>query len=52
MVSNTDCEDQLRKTRLGQNFNLDPGFICAGGEEGNDACLGDGGSALACSVVS
>ncbi|KAJ8983011.1 hypothetical protein NQ317_014308 [Molorchus minor] len=38
------CQDKLRKTRLGEHFNLHSSFICAGGEEGKDACTGDGGS--------
>ena len=38
IISNSDCENKLRRTRLGPDFNLDPGFICAGGEEGKDAC--------------
>ena len=28
-------------SRLGPNFLLHPGFICAGGEEGKDACKGN-----------
>ena len=45
-----DCERQLKKTRLGEDFELDQGFLCAGGEEGRDACKGDGGGPLACEV--
>ena len=38
VVSNYDCENKLRRTRLGYDFKLDSGFMCAGGEEGKDAC--------------
>ena len=32
------CENNLRRTRLGPGFALHQGFLCAGGEEGKDAC--------------
>ena len=39
IVDQNTCEAQLRATRLGQSFQLDrTSFICAGGEEGKDAC--------------
>jgi len=38
VVNNHDCENKLRRTRLGYEFKLDSGFMCAGGEEGKDAC--------------
>ncbi|XP_055917330.1 phenoloxidase-activating factor 2-like [Eupeodes corollae] len=44
------CQDNLRKTRLGNYFKLNPSFICAGGERGKDTCEGDGGSPLVCPI--
>lgn len=34
-----DCEQRLRRTRLGPHFQLSrSSFVCAGGEQGKDAC--------------
>lgn len=48
VVPNENCENMIKKTRLGPTFKLHPSFMCAGGEEGRDTCTGDGGSPLAC----
>ncbi|CAG9853581.1 unnamed protein product [Phyllotreta striolata] len=42
------CQASLRKTILGNYFQLNNFFICAGGEDEMDACIGGGGSALMC----
>ncbi|XP_044315340.1 phenoloxidase-activating factor 2-like [Drosophila rhopaloa] len=47
MVDRGQCQNLLR-TRLGPTFELASSLICAGGEKDNDACTGDGGSALFC----
>ena len=40
LVPQPVCEAQLRATRLGQYFNLDKSFTCAGGKPGKDTCTG------------
>ncbi|XP_037710713.1 phenoloxidase-activating factor 2 [Drosophila subpulchrella] len=50
MVDKRTCQNQLRQTKLGSNYQLPESLICAGGELNRDACYGDGGSALFCSV--
>jgi plasma kallikrein len=44
-ITNANCQAQLRTSRLGSKFILNPSFLCAG-EPGKDACRGDGGSPL------
>lgn len=51
VVPHNQCQSSLRTTRLGSRFNLDPSFICAGGEPGRDTCKGDGGSPLICPTL-
>lgn len=48
MVTHQDCENALRTTRLGSKYKLHNSFVCAGGQDGVDACTGDGGSPLMC----
>ncbi|XP_055387040.1 phenoloxidase-activating factor 2 [Condylostylus longicornis] len=48
IVSFDTCQNELRKTRLGNTFQLHPTFVCAGGVEGVDTCEGDGGAPLVC----
>ena len=52
IVDNYACQEALRKTRLGKFFNLDPTFVCAGGDYNQDTCQGDGGGPLVCPKTS
>jgi hypothetical protein len=33
MIDYATCQSQLRSTRLGANFILDPSFVCAGNKD-------------------
>ena len=48
VVDHGACQAALAHARLGPNFRLSPGALCAGGEEGRDTCQGDGGGPLVC----
>lgn len=37
LIDSATCQGILKMTRLGKNFILDKGFMCAGGEKGKDA---------------
>lgn len=50
IIPRESCVNSLRRTRLGVYFQLHKSFLCAGGEEGYDACGGDGGSPLLCPI--
>lgn len=50
VVPRGECQNQLRSTSLTKWFELHESFICAGGETGIDACIGDGGSPLVCQI--
>ena len=46
-----DCERMLRDNVPaldGSGFELDPSFVCAGGQANEDTCDGDGGGPLLC----
>lgn len=36
-----ECQEKLRKTKLGNRFKLNPTFMCAGGEKDEDTCVGE-----------
>lgn len=48
IVEHATCQEQFQNYRLGKQFRLHESFVCAGGEEGLDACNSDGGSPLFC----
>merc|ERR1719373_1184033 len=51
-VRNDVCQEKFQDSRLGKRFRLDPSFMCAGGQAGQDTCQGDGGGPLVCPSLS
>jgi len=53
IVSSQDCEDSLNKNYFQPNHSIiwrtHESFLCAGGEDMQDTCEGDGGGPLVCS---
>lgn len=49
VVSDSDCQNKTGSA-LARSFTLPANSFCAGGELGQDACHGDGGSPLSCLV--
>lgn len=43
VVQLSQCQDNLRATKLGPRFRIHSSFMCAGGEPDVDTCHGDGG---------
>lgn len=49
VVADQECQN-MTSASIGKAFQLPANSFCAGGEQGQDACHGDGGSPLSCLV--
>lgn len=41
VIGHATCNSILKRTKLGPNYDLHGGFMCAGGERGKDSCEGN-----------
>ncbi|XP_038221493.1 phenoloxidase-activating factor 2-like isoform X2 [Zerene cesonia] len=50
IYNRVQCQANIRKFRKLRKWDMHDSMMCAGGEEGVDTCLGDGGSPLVCEI--
>lgn len=52
IASKLMCQSKMRMHSFGESYVLGPSLLCAGGIDGQDASVGDGGYPLVCSLQS